>query len=280
VIHLAHSPDADDAFMFWAMAAGKIDTGDRRYVHELADIETLNRRALAGELEVTAVSLHAYAHLADRYALLAHGASIGDRYGPRLVARTPPPSDPRGTIAGQLVAIPGELTTAFLTLKLYQPDARHVVVPFDAIEDYVVAGKADAGLLIHEGQLTYADRGLHLWADMGEWWHAETGLPLPLGGNVVRRDLGEDLMQGIARDLKASIEYGLAHRAEALRHAQGFSRGLDADRTDRFVGMYVNNYTVDYGPSGRRAVGALLDRAYAAKLIPQRIDVRFVAANP
>ena len=280
MIHLAHSPDADDAFMFWAMAAGKIDTGDRRYVHELADIETLNRRALAGELEVTAVSLHAYAHLADRYALLAHGASIGDRYGPRLVARTPPPSDPRGTIAGQLVAIPGELTTAFLTLKLYQPDARHVVVPFDAIEDYVVAGKADAGLLIHEGQLTYADRGLHLWADMGEWWHAETGLPLPLGGNVVRRDLGEDLMQGIARDLKASIEYGLAHRAEALRHAQGFSRGLDADRTDRFVGMYVNNYTVDYGPSGRRAVGALLDRAYAAKLIPQRIDVRFVAANP
>jgi 1,4-dihydroxy-6-naphthoate synthase len=280
VIHLAHSPDADDAFMFWAMAAGRIDTGDRRYVHELADIETLNRRALAGELEVTAVSLHAYAHLAGRYALLAHGASIGDRYGPRLVARSPAPSDPRGALAGLLVAVPGELTTAFLTLKLYQPDARHVVVPFDAIEDYVVAGKADAGLLIHEGQLTYGDRGLHLWADMGEWWHAETGLPLPLGGNVVRRDLGEHLMQAIARDLKASIEYGLAHRSEALRHAQGFSRGLDADRTDRFVGMYVNAYTVDYGPSGRRAVGALLDRAYAAKLIPQRIDVRFIAANP
>lgn len=280
MIHLAHSPDADDAFMFWAMAAGKIDTGDRRYVHELADIETLNRRALAGELEVTAVSLHAYAHLADRYALLAHGASVGDRYGPRLVARTPPPADPQSALAGRLVAVPGELTTAFLALRLYQPEARHVVVPFDAIEPYVAAGKADAGLLIHEGQLTYADQGLHLWADMGEWWHGETGLPLPLGGNVVRRDLGEELMRAIAGDLKASIEYGLAHRAEALRHAQGFSRGLDALRTDRFVGMYVNAYTVDYGPSGRRAVAALLDRAFAAQLIPQRIDVRFVAANP
>ena len=280
VIHVAHSPDADDAFMFWAMAAGKIDTGGRRYVHELADIETLNRRALAGELEVTAVSLHAYAHLADRYALLAHGASIGDRYGPRLVGRAPAPSDPRHALAGRLVAVPGELTTAFLTLKLYQPEARHVVVPFDAIEEYVAAGKADAGLLIHEGQLTYADRGLHLWVDMGEWWHAETGLPLPLGGNVVRRDLGDELMLAIARDLKASIEYGLAHRAEALRHAQGFSRGLDAVRTDRFVGMYVNAYTVDYGATGRRAVGVLLDRAYAAKLIPHRIDVRFITANP
>src|SRR5437773_11233141 len=176
-IRLAHSPDADDAFMFWALAAGKIDTGARHYQHELADIETLNRRALKGELEVTAVSLHAYAHLADRYALLAHGASIGDRYGPRIVARTPRPADPRGTLAaggGALVAVPGELTSAFLTLKLYQPAARHVVVPFDQIEDYVTAGRADAGLLIHEGQLTYGDRGLHLWVDMGEWWYEET----------------------------------------------------------------------------------------------------------
>src|SRR2546427_3580640 len=268
-IHLAHSPDADDAFMFWALAAGKIDTGDRRYEHELADIETLNRRALSGELEVTAVSLHAYAHLADRYALLAHGASIGDRYGPRLVARTRPPADVRAALAapGALVAVPGELTTAFLTLKLYQPAARHVVVPFDQIEDYVAAGRADAGLLIHEGQLTFGDRGLHLWVDMGEWWHGETGLPLPLGGNVVRRDLGPELLRAIAGDLKASIVYGLAHRNEALRHAQRYSRGLDAAQTDRFVGMYVNAYTVDYGPTGRRAVTELLGRAHGAGLV-------------
>ena len=278
-IHVAHSPDADDAFMFWAMAAGKIDTGGRRYVHELGDIETLNRRALAGELEVTAVSLHAYAYLADRYALLAHGASIGDRYGPRIVARTPAPADPRAALSGRLVAVPGELTTAFLTLRLYQSAARHVVVPFDQIEDFVAAGNADAGLLIHEGQLTFADRGLHLWADMGEWWYQETRLPLPLGGNVVRRDLGTDLMQAIARDLKASIEYGLQHRAEALKHAQGYSRGLDAARTDRFVGMYVNAYTVDYGELGRRAVAELLTRAHAARLIPTPVDLAFVAAD-
>lgn len=279
VIRVAHSPDADDAFMFWAMAAGKIDTEGRRYVHELGDIESLNRRALAGELEVTAVSLHAYAYLADRYALLAHGASIGDRYGPRIVSRAPPPANPRDALAGRRIAVPGELTTAFLALRLYQPAARHVVVPFDQIEDFVIAGNADAGLLIHEGQLTFADRGLHLWADMGEWWYEETRLPLPLGGNVVRRDLGAELMRAIARDLKASIEYGLAHRAEALAHAQGFSRGLDVARTDRFVGMYVNAYTVDYGPVGRRAVAELLSRAHAAKLIPSPVDLAFVAAD-
>jgi 1,4-dihydroxy-6-naphthoate synthase len=279
VIRVAHSPDADDAFMFWAMAAGKIDTGGRRYAHELGDIESLNRRALAAELEVSAVSLHAYAYLADRYALLAHGASIGDRYGPRIVARAAAPADPRSALAGRLVAIPGELTTAFLTLRLYQPAARHVVVPFDQIEDFVAAGSADAGLLIHEGQLTFADRGLHLWADMGEWWFEETRLPLPLGGNVVRRDLGDDLMRAIAGDLKASIEYGLSHRAEALLHAQGFSRGLDAKRVDEFVGMYVNAYTVDYGASGRRAVTELLSRARSAGLIPGPIDLAFVSAD-
>jgi len=278
-IHVAHSPDADDAFMFWAMAAGKIDTDGRRYVHELGDIESLNRRALAGELEVTAVSFHAYAYLADRYALLAHGASIGDGYGPRIVSGKPAPTRPRDALSGSLVAVPGELTTAFLTLRLYQPAARHVVVPFDQIEDYVVAGKADAGLLIHEGQLTFADRGLHLWADLGEWWSRETQLPLPLGGNVVRRDLGDELTRAIARDLKASIEYGLAHRAEALAHAQGFSRGLDRDRTDRFVSMYVNAYTVDFGELGRRAVGELLARAHAAHLIPAPVDLAFVAAD-
>jgi len=280
VIRVAHSPDADDAFMFWAMAAGKIDTEGRRYVHELGDIESLNRRALAGELEVTAVSLHAYAYLADRYALLAHGASIGDRYGPRIVSRQPPPANPRDALAGRLIAVPGELTTAFLALRLYQPAARHVVVPFDQIEDFVAAGNADAGLLIHEGQLTFADRGLHLWADMGEWWYQETRLPLPLGGNVVRRDLGAELMRAIARDLKASIEYGLAHRAEALAHAQGYSRGLDVAQTDRFVGRYVNAYTVDYGPTGRRAVVELLRRGHRAGLIPGPIDVTFLNANP
>lgn len=279
MIRVAHSPDADDAFMFWAMAAGKIDTEGRRYAHELADIESLNRRALAGELEVTAVSLHAYAYLADRYALLAHGASIGDRYGPRIVSRERPPANPRDALADRLIAVPGELTTAFLTLRLYQPAARHVVVPFDQIEDFVSAGNADAGLLIHEGQLTFADRGLHLWADMGEWWYQETRLPLPLGGNVVRRDLGADLMRAIARDLKASIEYGLAHRAEALVHAQAFSRGLDAASTDQFVGMYVNAYTVDYGAQGRRAIGELLRRAHAARLIPAPVDLAFVAAD-
>lgn len=277
-IHVAHSPDADDAFMFWALAAGRIDTGERRYVHELSDIESLNRRALKGELEVTAVSLHAYAYLADRYALLAHGASIGDRYGPRIVAKTPAPADARAALAGALVAVPGELTTAFLTLRLYQPAAQHVVVPFNEIEQYVAAGRADAGLLIHEGQLTFGDHGLHLWADLGEWWYGETRLPLPLGGNVVRRDLGEPLMLEIAHDLKASIEYGLAHRAEGLRHAQTFARGVDAARIDRFVGMYVNEFTVDYGDRGRRGVAELLGRAHRAGVLPQPVEVTFVSA--
>jgi 1,4-dihydroxy-6-naphthoate synthase len=282
-IRLAHSPDADDAFMFWALAAGRIDTDGRRYVHELGDIESLNRRALSGELEVTAVSFHAYAYLAERYALLAHGASIGDRYGPRIVAAAPRPDDPppRAALAapGRVVAVPGELTTAFLALKLYQPAVRHVVVPFDEIEDYVIAGRADAGVLIHEGQLTYGDRGLHLWVDLGEWWHDETGLPLPLGGNAVRRDLGEPLMRDIARDLKASIEYGLTHRAEALAHASAYSRGLDTARTDRFVGMYVNDFTVDYGATGRRAVAELLDRAHRAGLLVAPVNLKFVAAS-
>jgi 5,8-dihydroxy-2-naphthoate synthase len=277
LIHVAHSPDSDDAFMFWALAAGKVDTGDRRYAHELADIESLNRRALAGELDVTAVSLHAYAYLADRYALLAHGASIGDRYGPRVVTRAAPPADPRRALAGRTVAVPGELTTAYLALRLYQPDVRHVVVPFDQIEDHVVAGRADAGLLIHEGQLTFADRGLHLWVDLGEWWYGETGLPLPLGGNVARRDFGEPLLTAIARDLKASIEYGLAHRAAALAHAQGFSRGLDPARTDTFVGMYVNDFTVDYGERGRKAVAELFDRGHRAGLLPAPVALRFIA---
>src|SRR5437868_8612244 len=191
-IHVAHSPDSDDAFMFYALAEGKVDTDGLTYIHELSDIESLNQRALKGELEVTAVSIHAYAYLADRYALLPHGSSMGDRYGPRIVARGARPADPRGALVrpGTVIAVPGELTTAFLALKLYQPAVRHVTVPFDEIEDYVAAGRAEAGLLIHEGQLSYGDRGLHLWADLGEGWHQETGVPLPLGGNVVRRGVG------------------------------------------------------------------------------------------
>jgi 1,4-dihydroxy-6-naphthoate synthase len=277
-IHVAHSPDSDDAFMFWALASGRIDTGDRTYVHELADIETLNRRALKGELEVTAVSVHAYAHLADIYAILPHGASMGDReYGPRLVARTPPPDDVRSAVAGKRIAVPGELTTAFLVLRLFQPDFDAVVMPFDEIEAAVERGDVDAGLLIHEGQLTYEARGLHLWLDEGAWWYDETGgLPLPLGCNVVRRDLGPDLIRAVSRDLGASITTGLAHREEALAYAMQFSRGLDDAKADEFVGMYVNDLTVDYGDRGRRAVGELLARAAGAGLIPADVPVEFV----
>ena len=274
-IRVAHSPDSDDAFMFYALAERKVDTGDRAYVHELADIESLNRRALAGELEVTAVSFHAYAYLQDRYALLPHGASMGDGYGPRLVSREAVPKDPAAALAGRLVAIPGERTTAALALKLFQSKVRTTVVAFDQIEDAVASGRADIGLLIHEGQLTYADRGLVLWQDLGAWWKARTQLPLPLGGNVVRLDLGEELVRAISRDLRTSIQYGLAHRPAALAHAQQYARGLAPERTDTFVGMYVNDWTMDYGPAGRRAVQLLLDEGADAGLIP-RVRARFV----
>jgi 1,4-dihydroxy-6-naphthoate synthase len=275
-IHVAHSPDSDDAFMFYALAEGKIDTGDLRYVHELADIESLNRRALEGQLEVTAVSIHAYAYLWRSYALLSSGSSMGDRYGPRLVATTAAPADPRAATRGRRIAVPGKLTTAYLALRLYQPEFTAVVLPFDQIEHVVQRGEVELGLLIHEGQLTYRDQGLHLWADMGEWWHADTGLPLPLGGNVVRRDLGDAIVQQVARDLKASIVYALEHRAPALAHARQFNRGIGEERTDTFVGMYVNDWTVDYGPRGRQAVQALLDRGFAAGLIPERVRAEFV----
>jgi 5,8-dihydroxy-2-naphthoate synthase len=275
-IHVAHSPDSDDAFMFYALAEGKIDTGELRYVHELADIETLNRRALAAELEVSAVSIHAYAHLADRYALLGSGASMGDGYGPRLVARTSCPGNPQAALRGRRVGVPGKLTTAYLALRLFQPSFDAVVIPFDRIESAVAESKVDVGLLIHEGQLTYADQGFELWADLGAWWLAHTGLPLPLGGNVVRRDLGERVMRQIARDLKASVEYGLEHRVPALSHARQFSRGLSEERTDRFVRMYVNQWTVDYGPRGRAAVERLLDEGHQAGVIPRLVRVDFI----
>ncbi|MFL5614340.1 MAG: menaquinone biosynthesis family protein [Gemmatimonadaceae bacterium] len=272
-IHVAHSPDSDDAFMFYALAEGKIDTGDLRYVHELQDIETLNQRALRGELEVTAVSIHAYAYLADKYALLPHGASMGDQYGPRLVAREPMS---RRDVAGKRVAIPGPLTSAFLAMRLYEPDFVPVPTPFDQIEDVVERGDVDLGLLIHEGQLTFGDRGLHLVADMGEWWFTETGLPLPLGGNVVRKDLGAALTRKVSRHLRASIAYGLQHRAGALDHAMQYARGLERNRADTFVGMYVNDWTLDYGDRGRKAVRDFLRRGHESGFIPKPVKVEFI----
>ena len=259
--------------MFYALAEGKIDTEGLTYVHELQDIESLNQRALRGELEVTAVSIHAYAYLADRYALLPHGSSMGDRYGPRLVAREP---SGRNDVRGKRIAIPGPLTTAYLALKLYEPDFIPVPTPFDQIEDVVVGGDVDMGLLIHEGQLTFGDRGLHLVADMGEWWFEETGLPLPLGGNVVRKDLGTDLTRKISRHLRDSIAYGLKHRKGALDHAMQYARGLDRGKADTFVGMYVNDWTLDYGPRGREAVRRLLDRGVEAGVIKKPVTVEFV----
>jgi 1,4-dihydroxy-6-naphthoate synthase len=272
-IHVAHSPDSDDAFMFYALAAGKIDTEGLSYVHELQDIESLNQRAMRGELEVTAVSIHAYAYLSDRYSLLPHGASMGDRYGPRLVAREP--AD-RSEVKGKRIAIPGPLTSAYLALQLYEPDFTPVFTPFDAIEDAVVNGDVDMGLLIHEGQLTFAERGLHLVADMGEWWFQETGLPLPLGGNVVRKDLGPDLTRKISRHLRDSIAYGLQHRVGALDHAMQYARGLDRSKADTFVGMYVNDWTLDYGERGRQAVRLFLQRGVEAGLVTKPVTVEFV----
>ena len=275
-IHVAHSPDSDDAFMFYALAEGKLDTGDFEYLHELSDIESLNQRAMRAELEVSAVSIHAYAYIWKRYALLDSGSSMGDGYGPRLVARRPAPDDPRAALRGLRIAVPGRLTTAYLALRLYQPDFEPIVMPFDAIEAAVHAGDVDVGLLIHEGQLTFADDGLHLWQDLGAWWLADTSLPLPLGGNVVRRDLGDDAIERIGRDLRASIVYALEHRDPALAHASRFNRGIGAERTDTFVGMYVNQWTVNYGLRGRRAVQHLLDRAFEAGIIPERVPVTFV----
>jgi 1,4-dihydroxy-6-naphthoate synthase len=267
-ITVAHSPDSDDAFMFYALAEGRVDTEGLAFVHELSDIESLNRRAMSGELAVTAVSFHAYTRLADRYLLLPHDASFGDGYGPVVVAREPLGRDAiaSGTVT---VASPGEWTTAALALRLWAPGAKTSVLPFDRIQDAVKSGSVRAGVLIHEGQLTYGDEGLAAVVDLGRWWKDETGLPLPLGGNVVRRDLGADRIGRISRALSRSIEYGLAHRDDALDHALRYARGLDREKADRFVGMYVNSWTQGYGEAGRRAVQLLLDRAHAAGLTPR-----------
>src|ERR687886_1505708 len=272
-IRVAHSPDSDDAFMFYALSQNKLDTGNLRFVHELSDIESLNRRALKGELEVSAVSIHAYAYIADRYALLSSGSSMGDKYGPKLVAKE---AFAREDLKGKMVAVPGEWTTAFLALKLYEPEVEHVVVPFDEIMAFVAHGEADVGLLIHEGQLTHESEGFHLIEDLGEWWHAETNLPLPLGGNVVRRDLGEETMREVARLIKASIQYALDHREEALAYALNYARDLPPELADRFVSMYVNEWTLDYGETGRRAVRTLLSRGHEAGVIPHRGEIEVV----
>ena len=273
VIHLAHSPDSDDAFMFYALAEGKVDAEDVRYVHQLQDIETLNQRALRGELEVTAVSIHAYAYLTDRYLLFPHGASMGDRYGPKLVSRSPMK---RKEVRGCRIAVPGPLTSAYLALRLYEPEFEPVFMPFDQINGSVLRGEVDAGLLIHEGQLTYGAHGLHLVADMGEWWFGETGLPLPLGGNVIRKDLGDELKRKVSRHLRQSIAYGLEHRSSALDHAMRYARGLERKDANTFIGMYVNDWTLDYGERGREAVRAFLNRGVESGIIPHPVTVEFV----
>jgi 1,4-dihydroxy-6-naphthoate synthase len=279
LITVGHSPDPDDAFMFYALAHDKIDTGQLQFRHELLDIETLNRRALRGELEVSAVSLHAYAYLLDRYALLPSGCSMGDRYGPMIVARRPMKLDELKTIK---LAVPGTLTTAYLTLRLLlsslgkTDEPNHEVIPFDQIIPAVAEGRFEAGLIIHEGQLTFQNQGLYLVADLGVWWQERTGLPLPLGGNVVRRDLGPAVMHQISELLKQSIRYALAHRDDALNYALRYARDMDRSLADRFVGMYVNDWTLDYGPRGREAVKRLLDEGHRAGIIPSPVDVEFV----
>lgn len=273
-ISLAHSPDSDDAFMFYGLATRKVSTEGLRFAHTLEDIQTLNEKAHQTIYDVTALSFHAYAHVADRYILLPSGASFGDRYGPIVVAR--------GTLSStdlknRRIAVPGLTTTACLALRLFEPEVETLIIPFDKIMDAVAAGEADAGLVIHEGQLTYGVQGLSKVIDLGEWWHQQTGLPLPLGGNAARRSLGPDLIRRISRVFRASIRYGLEHREEALEYAAQFARGLDAYTADKFVSMYVNDWTLDYGEQGRRAVQILLDRAFDRGLIPLPVLADFAA---
>lgn len=279
VIRVGHSPDPDDAFMFHALANDKIPTGNLKFVHELQDIETLNRRAMQGELEVSAVSIHAYSMLTGKYALLPTGCSMGDKYGPMIVARKRMTTRELTLVK---VAVPGTMTTAFLALKLLynslgaKDRLSFQVVPFDQIIPAVASGKFDAGLIIHEGQLTFRNQGLNLIVDLGVWWQEKTGLPLPLGGNVVRKDLGTATMHEIARLIQESIRYGLGHRQEALEYALKYARDMDASLADKFVGMYVNHWTLDYGEHGRAAVRRLLDEGHRAGIIPHSSTVEFV----
>ncbi|MBI1940459.1 MAG: ABC transporter substrate-binding protein [Acidobacteria bacterium] len=272
-LSLAHSPDSDDAFMFYALATRKIRTGNLRFSHTLEDIESLNQKALEGIFDITAMSFHAYAYLADRYLLLPSGGSFGDRYGPLVVTRG---SLTAQSLRGRRIAVPGKLTTAYLAMKLYEPEFEPVFVPFDRILGLVASGEVDAGVLIHEGQLTYAREGVKKVVDLGEWWHRETELPLPLGGNGIKRSLDTRTLQQAAKLLRESIQYGLNHREEALEYAVQFARGLDPSTADRFVSLYVNDWTLNYGERGRQAIQALLDRGFERGVLPRQVIVEFV----
>ena len=274
-IRIGHSPDSDDAFMFYALAKKLIPTNGFEVVHVIEDIESLNKRALNAELEVTAISIHAYAYVSQDYILMPCGASIGDRYGPIVVSTSPIDLH---DLSGKRIAIPGEMTTAYLTLQLFEPDFIPEVVPFDQILDHVKQGKSDAGLIIHEGQLTYQSQGFHKIIDLGEWWYQETDLPLPLGANVIRRDLGSETIRKITSLLKQSIQYSLSHRQEGLEYAMVYARDMESDSTlaDRFVGMYVNDYTLDYGQRGRAGVHELLSRGYQSGIIASPVNIDFV----
>ncbi len=273
IIEVGHSPDADDAFMFYALTAGKLETGDLEFRHVLQDIETLNRWAMERRLPVTALSLHAYAYVADTYALLPHGASMGRQYGPIVVSRSPLDLD---DLRHETIAVPGTLTTAFLILRICLGEFSHVVLPFDQILDAVTRGEYGAGVIIHEGQLTYKSFGLVEVLELGAWWHRETGLPLPLGVNAVRKDLGGAKIRQVSRLLRESIRYALEHRDEALAYAMAFARGIDRSQTDTFVGMYVNDLTLNYGPEGRKAVQRLLEWGYEKGILPHRVQIQFV----
>jgi 1,4-dihydroxy-6-naphthoate synthase len=279
LLRLGHSPDPDDAFMFYGLAKNLLDTGPYQFEHVLQDIQTLNQRARKGELEITAISIHAYPYVAERYALTSCGSSMGDKYGPMVITRQPTKI---AELKGKTIAIPGELTTAFLTLQLCLGKAKEafkpVVVPFDQIPRFVKDGKADAGLIIHEGQLTFRQLGLHLVVDLGVWWFEQTGLPLPLGGNCIRKDLGKTVCQEVTNLLKRSIQFSLDHRKEAVEYSLQFGRDLDRNLADKFVGMYVNDWTLDYGPRGREAISTLLNRGAEAELVPKISQIEFVTA--
>ena len=280
VFTLGHSPDPDDAFMFYAMAENKIDLRGYKFEHRLEDIQTLNERALRGELHISAISIHAYPYVADKYALLPCGASMGDGYGPLVIGKRSTQDqdvDPKSWLRDQVIAVPGRMTSAFLALQLYLGDFKHIVVPFDQIFDAVKDGRADVGLIIHEGQLTYAQTGFHKIVDLGEWWKSETGLPLPLGGNVLRKDIPPVVRHDLLEILRESIDYGLRHREDAVRHALPYARDMDARLAGKFIGMYVNDFTRDYGEIGREAIRKFLTEAKKAGYIDKPFEIEFVS---
>ncbi len=272
-ISVAHSPDSDDAFMFYGLATNKLETEGLKFEHTLKDIQTLNEDAKNGVFDVTAISFHAYAYVSDKYALLPHGASIGDNYGPIVVSKEPRDAS---DISSMKIAVPGEMTSAYLALKIYNPNFEHVVIPFDEIIEAVQTGKVDAGLLIHEGQLFYNQLGLNKVLDLGEWWFDKTGLPLPMGGNVIRRELGKDLMKQVSKHLHESIVYSMDNREDALAYAMQFARDMQPELADRFVAMWVNDLTLDYGDRGREAVKRLMAEGHKAGIIPHKVKIDFV----